>query len=111
LSHWALWYFYGACLTHSTFTKVALDYNSPLVTLAAYSILNLPSTEPYYATLSAGTYSAPSGQPCDAVFPCRGKKRLRSAYIIAIAFSLFALVLAFALFGAWRWLGWFRKNK
>lgn len=81
------------------------------MTLAAYSLLNSPSTAPFSATLSAGAYSVPAGQPCDAVFPCGGKKRLRSAYIIAIAFSLFALVLCAALFAAWKWLGWFRKNK
>ena len=47
-------------------TEVALDYNAPMLTLAAISALT-QMTDPYYTRLKAGAYDAkrPKGAPCD----------------------------------------------
>ncbi|KAG9048465.1 hypothetical protein FS837_012839 [Tulasnella sp. UAMH 9824] len=70
-------------------TEVAIDYNAPFLSLAAYSVLSA-SNPPYYTSLAPGAYDAvkPSGTPCDAVFPCGGKGGkggLSHGAIIAIA--------------------------
>jgi hypothetical protein len=96
---------------HSIVLQGALDYNAPLATLAAYSVLYSSSTPPFFATLAAGAYIVPEGHPCDAVFPCfarDGRGNLSSGAIFAIAFSLFGLVMVLLALAAWRWLGWFR---
>ncbi|KAK4686079.1 endoglucanase, partial [Tremellales sp. Uapishka_1] len=49
--------------------EVALDYNAMVPTIASMMLLN-SSSDPYYTTLQAGTYTVPSGQPCDAALPC-----------------------------------------
>lgn len=51
--------------------QVALDYNAPLLTLAAAHVIN-DSSDPFYTTLQAGAYDSrrPKGQPCDAAIPC-----------------------------------------
>jgi endoglucanase len=48
---------------------VALDYNAPLLTLAAYSVMQT-TVDPFYTRLEAGAYAnvKPKGLPCDAVF-------------------------------------------
>ncbi|KAI0068914.1 glycoside hydrolase family 9 protein [Artomyces pyxidatus] len=53
-------------------TEVALDYNAPLLTLAAMHVLN-DSNDPFFTRLQPGAYDArrPGGQPCDHAFPCR----------------------------------------
>ncbi|KAH9960515.1 glycoside hydrolase family 9 protein [Russula dissimulans] len=53
-------------------TEVALDYNAPMLTLAAMHALN-DSSDPYFTRLQAGAFAAvkPSGTPCDAAFPCQ----------------------------------------
>jgi endoglucanase len=50
---------------------VALDYNSPLLTLAAAHIMN-DTSDPYYVQLQDGAYAArrPKGTPCDASTSC-----------------------------------------
>ncbi|EIM88135.1 family 9 glycosyl hydrolase [Stereum hirsutum FP-91666 SS1] len=50
-------------------TEVALDYNAPMLTLAAWHVLN-DSSDPFYTSLAAGSYSRPKGSPCDAALPC-----------------------------------------
>ncbi|THH07875.1 hypothetical protein EW146_g9178 [Bondarzewia mesenterica] len=51
-------------------TEVALDYNAPLLTLAAAHALT-DTADPYFTQLQAGAYDArkPSGTPCDPAFP------------------------------------------
>jgi len=52
-------------------TEVALDYNAPMLTLAAMRVLN-DTADPYFTRLQAGAYAAnkPNGKPCDNAFPC-----------------------------------------
>ncbi|KAH9002361.1 family 9 glycosyl hydrolase [Lactarius hatsudake] len=52
-------------------TEVALDYNAPMLTLAAMQVLN-DTSDPYFTRLQAGAFAAnkPSGKPCDAAFSC-----------------------------------------
>ncbi|KAG8893716.1 hypothetical protein FRC00_010114 [Tulasnella sp. 408] len=83
-------------------TEVAIDYNAPFLSLAAYSVMSA-SNPPYYTSLAPGAYDAvkPSGTPCDAVFPCEGKGGkggLSKGAIIAIAVIVsVAGLLIFAL--------------
>jgi endoglucanase len=53
------------------FFQVALDYNAPLLTLAAYHVMN-DTSDPYYTQLKEGEYEArrPQGRPCDASQDC-----------------------------------------
>ncbi|KXN86389.1 Endoglucanase E-4 [Leucoagaricus sp. SymC.cos] len=50
-------------------TEVGLDYNAPLLTLAAYSVMQT-TIDPFYTSLKDGAYTKakPKGLPCDAVF-------------------------------------------
>ncbi|KIY73740.1 glycoside hydrolase family 9 protein [Cylindrobasidium torrendii FP15055 ss-10] len=45
-------------------TEVALDYNAPLLTLAAMYVLK-DGSDPYYAALKEGARITPKGSPCD----------------------------------------------
>ncbi|CAE7198105.1 unnamed protein product [Rhizoctonia solani] len=67
-------------------TEVALDYNAPLLTLAAASAMT-ESDDPYYTRLQDGAYASvkPSGTPCDAMYPCGGYGGLSRGAKIAIA--------------------------
>jgi len=53
-------------------TEVALDYNAPMLTLAAMHVLN-DTSDPFFTHLQAGAFAAkkPSGNPCDAAFQCQ----------------------------------------
>ncbi|KAA1466260.1 glycoside hydrolase family 9 protein [Dentipellis sp. KUC8613] len=53
-------------------TEVALDYNAPMLTLAAMQVLSA-SSDPYFTALQDGAYAKakPSGTPCDPAFPCK----------------------------------------
>lgn len=46
-----------------------MDYNAPLLTLAAYSVMQT-TVDPFYTNLQDGAYAKvkPTGMPCDAVF-------------------------------------------
>ncbi|KAF5388139.1 hypothetical protein D9615_000265 [Tricholomella constricta] len=50
-------------------TEVALDYNAPMLTLAAMHVLN-GTDDPFFTSLEVGAYEKvrPKGQPCDAAF-------------------------------------------
>ncbi|KAJ6629127.1 glycoside hydrolase family 9 protein [Mycena sp. CBHHK59/15] len=71
-------------------TEVALDYNAPMLTLAAMHVLN-DTSDPFFTSLQAGAYDKvrPSGQPCDAAITvgCGGPK-LPKAVLIALAVIL-----------------------
>ncbi|KAG8955697.1 hypothetical protein FRC04_007688 [Tulasnella sp. 424] len=90
-------------------TEVALDYNAPFMSLAAYSVMN-ESNPPYYTALAPGAYDAvkPSGTPCDAVFPCKGqngggKSGLSKGAIIAIAVVVSLAGLFILGLALWWW--------
>lgn len=46
------------------YLEVALDYNAPLLTLAAMYVMN-DDGDPFYATLKDGARVTPKGSPCD----------------------------------------------
>ncbi|KAF8609652.1 Six-hairpin glycosidase [Ceratobasidium sp. AG-I] len=80
-------------------TEVALDYNAPMLTLAAASVLT-ESDDPYFTRLQAGAYNnaKPSGTPCDAVYPCAGSHHgLSRAGVIALVVVLVVVGLVLAL--------------
>ncbi|KAJ7904387.1 glycoside hydrolase family 9 protein [Mycena olivaceomarginata] len=78
-------------------TEVALDYNAPLLTLAAMHVMN-DSNDPFYTSLKAGAYDKvkPSGQPCDAAISdgCSGHKLSKAAIIaLAVVLSVVGLLI------------------
>lgn len=91
-------------------TEVAIDYNAPFLSLAAYSVLSA-SNPPYYTSLAPGAYDAvkPSGTPCDSVFPCSGsngnggKGGLSKGAIIAIAVVVSVAGLLLLGLALWWW--------
>lgn len=84
-------------------TEIALDYNAPLLSLAAWQVQN-SNIDPYYTTLQAGTYTAPSGQPCDDAYPCSsGGGGLSTGGKIAIGVIVPVVVLALAGLAFWFW--------
>ncbi|PFH52542.1 glycoside hydrolase family 9 protein [Amanita thiersii Skay4041] len=56
-------------------TEVALDYNAPMLTLAAMHVIS-DNKDPFFTALQDGAYEKvkPKGLPCDAAFPegCNG---------------------------------------
>ncbi|KAJ7068143.1 glycoside hydrolase family 9 protein [Mycena amicta] len=87
-------------------TEVALDYNAPMLTLAAMHVLN-DTHDPFYTSLQAGAYDKvrPSGQPCDDAISagCHGPKLSRAA-IIALAVIL--SVVGSVVLGLAAWYIW-----
>ncbi|KAG8905063.1 hypothetical protein FRB99_000752 [Tulasnella sp. 403] len=91
-------------------SEVALDYNAPFMTLAAYSVLNI-NDAPFYNTLAPGSYAAvaPSGTPCDPVFPCNSNgshglsqtAKIVIGVVVACAVLLIVLLVLF-YFRYWR---------
>ncbi|WWD16401.1 hypothetical protein CI109_100827 [Kwoniella shandongensis] len=73
-------------------TEVALDYNAMLPTLASMQLLN-NTADPHYVSVQAGTYSIPSGQPCDAALPCEGGGGLSGGAKAGIAIGVILGVL------------------
>ncbi|KAJ7179258.1 glycoside hydrolase family 9 protein [Mycena filopes] len=92
-------------------TEVALDYNAPMVALAAMHVLN-DTNDPFYTSLEAGAYAKvrPSGQPCDSAISdgCGGPK-LSKAAIIAMAVIL--SVVGLAILGLVIWYFRIRTRK
>ncbi|KAI3612497.1 glycoside hydrolase family 9 protein [Moniliophthora roreri] len=68
-------------------TEVALDYNAPMLTLAAMHVLN-DTNDPFFTALQAGEYDKvkPQGEPCDAAISdgCGEGSRLSMAGKIAL---------------------------
>jgi endoglucanase len=79
-------------------TEVALDYNAPMLTLAAASLMS-ESVDPYFTRLQEGAYASvkPSGLPCDTMYPCKGNGGLSRGGIIALAVVLGVVGLLIAL--------------
>lgn len=66
--------------------QVALDYNAPMLTLAAMHVMN-DTSDPYFTSLKAGEYqkNKPQGTPCDAAFNNCETHNLPTGAKIAIA--------------------------
>lgn len=85
-------------------TEIALDYNAPMLTLAAMHALN-DTSDPYFTSLNAGEYekNKPKGTPCDAAFSCESHKLPRGAQIaIGVVVGVVGLVIV-GLGAAWIW--------
>ncbi|KDQ14600.1 glycoside hydrolase family 9 protein [Botryobasidium botryosum FD-172 SS1] len=75
-------------------TEVALDYNAPMLTLAAMGVSKF-SDDPYYTSLEDGAYASvkPSGTPCDEAFPCEDGLSRGATIAIAVVITPVGLVL------------------
>lgn len=74
---------------------MALDYNAPMLTLAAMHVLN-ETTDPFFTSLKSGAYDKvqPKGTPCDEVFPCGAGGLSKGARIaIAVTVTVVGLVI------------------
>ncbi|KAJ7179859.1 glycoside hydrolase family 9 protein [Mycena crocata] len=89
-----------------TEASIALDYNAPLLTLAAMHVMN-DTNDPFFTSLQAGAYDKvrPSGQPCDAAFSagCSGSKLPKAALIaLAVILSVVgAVILSLSIWYLW----------
>lgn len=88
--------------------QIALDYNAPLLTLAALNVALNPN-DPFYTSLKAGAYDAkkPKGRPCDAAYPCHGG--LSKAAKIAI--GVIVSIVGVGFLGAIWYMVWFRRGR
>ncbi|KAH7914309.1 glycoside hydrolase family 9 protein [Hygrophoropsis aurantiaca] len=89
--------------------EVALDYNAPMLTLAAMHVLN-DTSDPFYTGLGPGAYDArkPSGEPCDAVYDggCGGPLFFKGASIaMGVILGLVGALIG-GLLAWWGWLVW-----
>ncbi|KAJ7276266.1 9 glycosyl hydrolase [Mycena haematopus] len=78
-------------------TEVALDYNAPMLTLAAMHVMN-DTNDPFFTPLQAGAYAKvkPSGQPCDAAISdgCSHHKLSKGAVIaLAVVLTVVGLII------------------
>jgi len=77
-------------------TKVALDYNAPMLTLAAISALT-NMNDPYYTRLKAGAYNAnrPKEARCDVAVKdgCSPHMSRKTKIVIAVAVGVIGLVV------------------
>ncbi|KAI0921378.1 hypothetical protein AcW2_006371 [Taiwanofungus camphoratus] len=83
--------------------EVALDYNAPLLTLAAFSVMNT-TADPYYTSLQPGSYQQvrPSGYPCDAAISLGcPHHRLSTGAKVAIGVVVSVVGAALLVLGAW----------
>jgi len=77
-------------------TEIAIDYNAPLLTLAAMHVSN-DTADPFYTSLKAGAYASnrPSGHPCDPVYDCAPSLSTGAK----IAIGVVVTVVGLAIFG------------
>jgi len=75
-------------------TEIAVDYNAPLLTLAAMHVMN-ETTDPFYTSLQAGAYASkkPSGHPCDPVYSCGPSLSSGAKIAIAVVVTVFGLAI------------------
>jgi endoglucanase len=75
---------------------VALDYNAPLLTIAAAHIMN-DTADPFFTRLAAGEYDKrrPNGRPCDASTSCNGQVHLPTAakVVMGVVISIVGLII------------------
>ena len=74
-----------------------MDYNAPLLTLAAMQVMN-NTADPFYTGLKAGAYASkkPSGHPCDPVYSCAPSLSTHAKIAIAVVIT----VVGLTIFGA-----------
>ncbi|OXM75699.1 endoglucanase [Cryptococcus neoformans Bt63] len=89
-------------------TEIALDYNAMIPTLASMQLMN-NTADPPYVDIAAGTYSIPSGQPCDEALPCGGRGGLSGGAIAGIVVGVIVGVVLLVIVGVWWW--WRKKGK
>ncbi|WVQ93659.1 hypothetical protein IAU59_000735 [Kwoniella sp. CBS 9459] len=92
--------------------EIALDYNAMIPTLAAMQLLN-NAADPYYVNVQAGTYSAPSDEPCDAALPCGGgglSAGAKAGIAIGVIFGVLLLVAAVCFWKRRTISEWWRKG-
>lgn len=90
------------CLSNAIISsQIALDYNAPILTLAAANVIS-NSADPFYTRLTAGTYASkrPGGTPCDAAFPCQRQGLSRGA---KIAIGVVVPIVGLATLGLVAW--------
>ncbi|KAF5321674.1 hypothetical protein D9619_000754 [Psilocybe cf. subviscida] len=84
-------------------TEVALDYNAPMLTLAAMHVSTV-TEDPYFTRLAAGAYDKvrPKGSPCDAAIDdgCHAG-RLSKKATLAMAVTLTVVGLVIVGLSAW----------
>ncbi|KAF8914060.1 glycoside hydrolase family 9 protein [Gymnopilus junonius] len=84
-------------------TEIALDYNAPMLTLAAIHVMN-DTKDPYFTQLQAGAYEKvkPKGQPCDSAIDagCEGS-RLSKGATLAMAIVITVVGLVVIALSAW----------
>ncbi|KDR83582.1 hypothetical protein GALMADRAFT_235844 [Galerina marginata CBS 339.88] len=78
-------------------TEIALDYNAPMLTLAAMHVIG-DTKDPYFTALQAGAYNKvkPKGQPCDSAFTegCQGPGLSKKATLaMAVVITVVGLVV------------------
>ncbi|KAF9055097.1 glycoside hydrolase family 9 protein [Hymenopellis radicata] len=87
-------------------TEVALDYNAPMLTLAAMHVMN-DTNDPFYTSLQAGAYDKvrPEGRPCDDAISdgCAGPELSKGGKIaMAVVISVVGLVIVgLILYNIW----------
>lgn len=88
-------------------TEPAIDYNAPMLTLAAMHVLN-DTSDPFYTSLQAGAYQRPVGMPCDAAYTdgCGGPQLSEGGQIAVGVIVGCAGIVIFSLVGWWGWLSW-----
>ncbi|KAF8332825.1 Six-hairpin glycosidase-like protein [Cantharellus anzutake] len=91
-------------------TEVALDYNAPLLTIAAANVIS-NTQDPFYTVLQAGAYESKRPKqgthPCDAVFSCgKGTASRTKKIVIAVVVTVVGLGVIAALVYTF----WFRKK-
>lgn len=81
------------CILLIRILKPALDYNAPMLTLAAMNVVS-NSQDPYYTKLKAGEYlkHKPSGHPCDSAFHCAQKLSKGAKIAIGLIVTVVGLI-------------------
>lgn len=71
-----------------------MDYNAPLLTLAAMHAMN-DTADPFYTSLEAGAYASnkPSGHPCDPVYSCSPSLSTGAKIAIAVVVTVVGLAI------------------
>ncbi|GLB33668.1 putative endoglucanase [Lyophyllum shimeji] len=93
-------------------TEVALDYNAPVLTLAAMHAFN-DSNDPFYTSLEVGAYDKvrPQGRPCDPVFPdACGQLSKGGKIAVGVAVGVVGLIV-FGLVAWYIYLLWSVKSQ
>lgn len=90
-------------------TEVALDYNAPLLAIAAENIIS-NTADPFYTALQAGAYQSQGPKkgthPCDAAFPCGRRSGLSVAAEIVVA--VVTTIVGLGIIAAFVYIYWFR---